>query len=103
MFRRLCRFFRLSFSTAKETHLPEQRSGSVCSQAEKEALMNQMDYKGALDMVRRAGFSTADIERLARLHRAYAHNEQDQAPVDQRRLEFVRWLVETGRLTDYMA
>ena len=103
IFRQMCRFFRLFFSPAKETHLPEQGSGSVCLQAEKEAPMNQMDYKDAFDMLRKAGFSTAEIEQLARLHRAYAHNELDQAPADQRRLEFVRWLVATGRLTDYIA
>jgi hypothetical protein len=99
----MCRSFRLFFSKEKEKHLPEQKSESVCSQAEKEDLMSQMDYKDALDILRKAGFSTAEIERLARLHRAYAHKELDQAPADQRRLEFVRWLVATGRLTDYIA
>ncbi len=65
--------------------------------------MNQMDYKGALDMLRGAGFSTAEMERLARLRRAHAENELDQAPTEYRRLEFVRWLVATGRLTGSIA
>jgi hypothetical protein len=92
-----------SYVQADVPLLPEQRSGSFCSQAEKEAPMNQMDYKGALDMLRRVGFSTAEIERLVGFRRSFVHNELDQAPVDQCRLEFVRWLVATGRLTDYMA
>ncbi len=65
--------------------------------------MHQMDYKGALDLLHRAGFSPAEVERLVRLRRAYARNELDWAPADLRRLEFVRWLVATGRLTDYIA
>ena len=65
--------------------------------------MHQMDYKDALDMLRGAGFSTTEMERLARLRRAYAYNELDQAPAEYRRLEFIRWLVATGRLTDYIA
>ncbi len=63
--------------------------------------MHQMDYKEALEMLRRAGFSPAEMERLARLRRARVENELDQSPVDLRRLKFVRWLVATGRLSDY--
>jgi len=65
--------------------------------------MHQMDYKDALDLLRRAGFSPAEMDRLVKLRRAHAGNELDQAPADLRRLEFVRWLVATGRLTDYIA
>jgi hypothetical protein len=102
MFRRIYRCFRLSFSDAKEIHLPKPESGSVYSQAEKEAPMNQVDDKDALDLLRRARFSTTEIERLARLRRERDGNELDQVPAD-RRLEFVRWLVATGRLTDSIA
>jgi hypothetical protein len=96
------RFFRLSCSTAKETHLPERHSRVVRSQTEKEAPIHQMDYKDALDLLRRAGFSPAEMDRLVRLYRAHVGNELDQAPADLRRLEFIRWLVATGRLTDYI-
>lgn len=64
--------------------------------------MNQVDDKDALDLLRRARFSTTEIERLARLRRERDGNELDQVPAD-RRLEFVRWLVATGRLTDSIA
>jgi hypothetical protein len=65
--------------------------------------MNQMNYKEALELLRRAGFTAPEIDRLCRLRRDYAESEMDQAPVDQRRLEFVRWLVVTGKLTDQIA
>ncbi len=65
--------------------------------------MNQMNYKEALEMLRRAGFTASEIDRLCRFRRDYAESEMDQTPADLRRLEFVRWLVTTGRLTDQIA
>ncbi len=62
--------------------------------------MNQMNYKEALETLRRAGFTASEIDRLGRLRRDYAENEMDQARANLRRLEFVRWLVVTGKLTD---
>ena len=64
--------------------------------------MHQMDYKDALEMLHRAGFSPREIERLTRLRRERAGNELDRPPADLCRLEFVRWLVATGRLSDYI-
>ena len=52
--------------------------------------MNQVDDKDVLDLLRRARFSTTEIERLARLRRERAGNKLDQAPADRRRLEFVQ-------------
>lgn len=52
--------------------------------------MNQMNYKEALETLRRAGFTAAEIDRLGRLRRDYAENEMDRAPADLHRLEFVR-------------
>ncbi len=62
--------------------------------------MNQMDYKKALDLLRRAGFTTPEIVRLCRLRQECAAQEMNWTLADLRRLEFVRWLVTTGRLTD---
>jgi hypothetical protein len=102
LFRRMRRRFRLSLRTTKETHLPEQRAGIVRAHTEKEALMNQMDYKEALNMLRRAGFTTPEIDRLRRLRRECAAQEMHWTLADLHRLEFVRWLVMTGRLTDHI-
>jgi hypothetical protein len=66
--------------------------------------MNQMNHEQALVMLRRLGFSAQEIDRLSRLRRVYAKkSEMDQAALDLRHLEFVRWLVKTGKLTDQLA
>jgi hypothetical protein len=46
------------------------------------------------------GFTSLQIERLTYLRNSYAEREQKQLLMEQRRLEFARWLVSTGRLTD---
>jgi hypothetical protein len=61
------------------------------------------DYKERLEALRRAGFTTLEITRLYKFHRAYMANELDQAPADLARLQFVRWLVVNGKLTDQLA
>ena len=63
--------------------------------------MNQMNQEEALVMLRRLGFSAQEIDRLSRLRRVYAKkSEMDQATLDLRHLEFVRWLVQTGKLPE---
>lgn len=61
------------------------------------------DYKERLEALRRAGFTTLEITRLYQFRRAYMANELDQAPADLARLQFVRWLVVNGKLTDQLA
>jgi hypothetical protein len=56
--------------------------------------------KGDLEKLRKEGFTEQAIARLYQLRRTYGRDEMDQAPLDKRRLEFARWLVATGRLTD---
>ena len=64
----------------------------------------QMNRKEAFAMLRRLGFSFQEIDRVSRLQRVYANKtEMDLADLDLRRLRFVRWLVETGKLTDQLA
>ena len=61
------------------------------------------DYKERLEALRRAGFTTLEITRLYKFRRAYKANELDQAPADLARLQFVRWLVVNGKLTDQLS
>ena len=56
------------------------------------------NHKGLLEV----GFTLEQIERLSQFRRDYLERERQQALVELRRLEFQRWLVATGRLTDYM-
>ena len=66
--------------------------------------MYQMNHEEAVAMLRRLGFSAQEIDRLYRLRRIHAkRHEMDQAGLDFRHLQFVRWLVETGKLSDQFA
>jgi hypothetical protein len=64
--------------------------------------MSRLNYKEMLEMLRRSGFTTSEIQRLQKFYRGYAANALDDAALDLHRLEFVRWLVTTHRLTDQM-
>lgn len=50
--------------------------------------------------LRENGFTEAEIERLNSLRNAYESKEKSCVQDNQRRLEFVRWLVITGKLTE---
>ena len=59
----------------------------------KEDLMNYIDDKEAIELLRKAGCTALEIERLRRLRRDYVENEGDQALRNHRRSAFVRWLM----------
>jgi hypothetical protein len=65
----------------------------------RKASLEKLDAEG-LQRLRQQGFTELVIAQLVQLRIGYAQSEMDQAPLDIRRLEFARWLVETGRLTD---
>jgi hypothetical protein len=54
------------------------------------------------ETLRHQGFSSEQIERLQRLRqRCTVQQQQFELPVAlERRLNFIRWLIQTGRLTD---
>lgn len=63
--------------------------------------MNWIQYdETELARLRREGFTERQITRLYQLRRQYGRNEMDRPALDRLRLEFARWLVATGRLTD---
>ncbi len=59
-----------------------------------------MGPKENRDILRKAGLSEDEMKRLGNLRRVYAAEGKFQEFADYRRLQFVRWLVTTGRLTD---
>lgn len=63
---------------------------------------NKANYKAQLDTLHQAGFTTLEIRRLLRFRQLFLASEQDQAPADLAHLQFIRWLVEHGRLTDQL-
>jgi hypothetical protein len=62
-----------------------------------------MEEEEARDRLRRAGFAEKEIYRLHHLRMRYAAS---QAKIKEfaifRRMQFVRWLVRTGKLTDHI-
>jgi hypothetical protein len=62
--------------------------------------MSVRDDNAAVEALRRVGCSKAVIRRLWTLRRKYVKYERDQAPLDRRHLEFARWLVIHGKLTE---
>ncbi len=62
-----------------------------------------MDRKEDREMLRRVGFAEAEVMRLSRLRREYAERQRLIAVAHRRRLEFARWLVTTGKITDQVA
>lgn len=62
-----------------------------------------MTYKEECNRLRSAGFSTQEIERLARLRAYYAGEGKPLEMLDRRHLQFIRWLVATGRLSENVA
>jgi hypothetical protein len=58
------------------------------------------NHEEAQEILRRAGFNRAEIDRLTSFHREFIVGEEDQTSTEHRRLEFARWLFRTGKLTD---
>ena len=53
-----------------------------------------------LNLLLRRGFTARQITQFCRMRRTYGQDKRDQLPLDSRRLEFARWLVATGRLSE---
>ena len=62
-----------------------------------------MDRKDDREILRKGGFADGEVQRLNKLRQTYTEREKLQEAIDQRRLEFVRWLVTNGRLSDQIA
>ena len=62
--------------------------------------MNSEGVKESFEGLLEVGFTLAQIECLSQFRRDYLERVRQQALVELRRLEFARWLVATGRLTD---
>jgi len=61
---------------------------------------DDMGYKEEQEMLRKTGFTKAEINRLSTLRRDLAEECKYMELVNYRRLLFMRWLVVKGRLTE---
>jgi len=62
-----------------------------------------MERKEDREMLRKVGFAEIEVTRLSRLRREHNERERLEATAEHRRLEFIRWLVTVGKLTDQIA
>lgn len=62
-----------------------------------------MDRKDDREILRKGGFAEGEIQRLSKLRQERVERNRLQERIDQRRLEFVRWLVTNGRLSEQIA
>lgn len=72
----------------------------IVKRGRRQATTHLEDDTKTLEMLRQAGFTTSESERLCLLRKRYMQQENEQACEDLSRLKFVRWLVITGKLTD---
>lgn len=66
--------------------------------------MDFIQYQRHLMMLYGAGFTQKQIDRLTRFRNQYLKygRDQDRADLDLAHLQFMRWLVEHGRLTEQL-
>jgi hypothetical protein len=62
-----------------------------------------MDHNEERDIARRGSLSEGEMKRLSHLRTAHRERIRLMELEHHRRLEFVRWLVDTGKLTDQIA
>jgi hypothetical protein len=62
-----------------------------------------MDRKDDREILRKGGFVDGEVQRLNKLRQDYTEREKLQEVADLRRMEFIRWLVNNGRLSDQIA
>jgi hypothetical protein len=62
-----------------------------------------MDRKEELDIVRKGSLSEGEIKRLSQLRRVHRERKKLEELEAHRRLEFIRYLVVNGKLTDQIA
>ena len=61
--------------------------------------MNRKEIKEGRRCLLETGFTEAQVEHLSKFRHDYLEKEQRRSSAELRRLEFLRWLVTTGRLT----
>jgi len=62
-----------------------------------------MDRKDDREILRKGGFAEGEMQRLSKLRQDYAERNKLQELTDHRRMEFIRWLVTNGRISDQIA
>ena len=61
-----------------------------------------MDANENITILEQQKFSQVEIERLLQLRKTLWEKQLRQDTATQRRLEFIRWLVQTGRINEHV-
>lgn len=62
-----------------------------------------MDRKEDREILRKGGFAESEMKQLSQLRKDHNERERLKTLAEHRRMEFVRWLYNTGKLTDQVA
>jgi len=62
-----------------------------------------MDRYEDREILRKGGFAENEVVLLSKLRKAYSERAKSQDQIANRRLEFIRWLVTTGKLSEQIA
>jgi hypothetical protein len=62
-----------------------------------------MGNKEDREILRKSGFAEHEVLQLSKLRTDYAEQAKRETQADKRRLEFVRWLVSRGKISDQIA
>jgi hypothetical protein len=62
-----------------------------------------MDRKEERDILRKGGLTEGEMKRLSQVRKIHRERMKLIELEEHRRLEFIRWLVNTGKLTEQIA
>ena len=62
-----------------------------------------MDRKEERDIMRRGSFSESEMKLLSQIRRVHRERKKLEELEQHRRLEFIRYLVDNGKLSDQIA
>ena len=62
-----------------------------------------MDRKEDREILRKGGFAESEVKHLSQLRKLHIERERLKQLADNRRLEFVRWLVDKGKISEQIA
>ncbi|MGH2493752.1 MAG: hypothetical protein ACRDIV_03515 [Ktedonobacteraceae bacterium] len=62
-----------------------------------------MDRKEDREILRKGGFAESEMKQLSQLRKEHNERERLRVLAENRRMEFVRWLVDKGKLSEQVA
>lgn len=62
-----------------------------------------MDRKEDREILRKGGFAESEMKQLSQLRKMHNERERLRQLAEIRRMEFVRWLVDTGKISEQIA